>query len=81
MLPLRVSANHEETHPDGAGEDSSAAGRLDETRLRVTVEAAEALEAAAALTSRYLISVLTRGEVNAAKQNQAATQRLKSNKD
>lgn len=37
--------------PDGAGEDSSAAGRLDGARLRVTVEPAEALEAAAALTS------------------------------
>lgn len=55
MLPLCVSADHEKTDPDGPGEDSSAAGRPDETHLR---EPAEAPEAVAALTSRYLIPVL-----------------------
>lgn len=63
MLP----PNHEKMAPDGAGGDSSAAGRLDDTHVCVTVEPAEPLEAAAALTSRYLIPVLARGEVNAGK--------------
>lgn len=64
--------------PDGAGGGSSAAGRVDDPHLRVTVEPAEALQAAAALTSRYLIPVLARRQVNAGKADQAATQRLTS---
>lgn len=61
--------------PDGAGEDSSAAGRLGETHLRVTAEPAEALEAFTALTARNPIPVGTRAEPHAGKQNQAETQR------
>lgn len=69
MLP----PNHEKMAPDGAGGDSSAAGRLDDAHLRVTVEPAEPLEAAAALTRE--------AKLMREKPAQAATQRLTSLKE
>lgn len=66
--------------PDGAGEDSSAAGRLDGAHLSQLNQ--QRLWRLLQLSRpRYLIPVLTRGLAKAGKQNQAATQRLTSLKE